>query len=44
MKKNCKICGKEFERQYNRQLCCSKECSIVAREFNLTLEQPRLII
>ena len=30
MKKNCKICGKEFELNSNSQKYCSNECSIVA--------------
>ena len=35
MKKICKNCGIEFERQYNSQKYCSKECSKIVKSFDL---------
>ena len=33
MMSKCKWCGKEYEKKYNNQACCSKEC-----QDNLTAE------
>lgn len=38
--KNCKICGKEFETNNDRQVCCCKECSRQNNK-NLSMESKR---
>lgn len=31
MKKNCVVCGKEFETNLNQQKCCTKTCSTIRK-------------
>jgi hypothetical protein len=41
VKRDCKICGKEFVTTHNRTLCCSDKCSSVSKYRNNLLRKSK---